>query len=150
ARTLLDRRYRRTAGRLGISGQKRRRSGKTPSAAGRAERARPGIRATPRRRMHLFCARLRLSQDHALDAEHSGWRPQDLPERGLYACEDRAASQFWAKPDRRDLGTRTVTPPRRITRGLMEYYKRKAHRLRAEAYRNMGRAFWRALKKIMG
>jgi hypothetical protein len=32
---------------------------------------------------------------------------------------------------------------------LMEYYKRKAHRLRAEACRNMGCALWRALKRII-
>jgi hypothetical protein len=42
-----------------------------------------------------------------------------------------------------------VTPARRITPDLMEYYKRKAHRLRAEAYRNMARTFWRALKRII-
>src|ERR1700722_14544235 len=100
--------------------------------------------------MHLLRTRLRLPQDHALDAEYSDCRPQDLSGRGLYAREDRAASQFWAEPDWRDLGTRAVTPSRRITPGLMDHYKRKAHRLRAEAYRNMGRAFWRALKKIIG
>jgi molybdate transport system substrate-binding protein len=40
-----------------------------------------------------------------------------------------------------------VTQSRRITPALMEYYKRKAHRLRAEAYRNMGRIFLVGAKK---
>jgi len=47
-----------------------------------------------------------------------------------------------------------VTPtrrddPRRVTPELMAFHKRRAHQLRAEAFRNVGRALWALLMKII-
>jgi hypothetical protein len=39
---------------------------------------------------------------------------------------------------------------RRITPELMAFYKRRAHQLRAEAIRNVGRALWASLMRIIG
>ena len=39
---------------------------------------------------------------------------------------------------------------RRITPELMAFYKKRAHQLRAEAIRNMGRALWASLMRIIG
>ena len=47
------------------------------------------------------------------------------------------------KPMRRDQS-------RRITPELMAFYKKRAHQLRAEDIRNMGRAWWASLKRIIG
>ena len=60
-------------------------------------------------------AGLRLPQDHAVDPEHSGRRAKNLSGRRLCAGGDRAASQLWPEPDRRDLGARAVKPMRRDT-----------------------------------
>jgi hypothetical protein len=48
-----------------------------------------------------------------------------------------------------------VTParrdaPRRVTPDVIEYYTRRAHRLRDEYYRNMWRAVWASLAAIIG
>jgi hypothetical protein len=45
------------------------------------------------------------------------------------------------KPGRRDT-------PRRITPDLIEFYKKRAHELRAEYYRDMWRAIWVSLTRI--
>jgi hypothetical protein len=45
-------------------------------------------------------------------------------------------------PARRD-------PSRRVTPELLEFYKRKAHRLRARAYRNMGRKCLAVLARLI-
>jgi hypothetical protein len=45
------------------------------------------------------------------------------------------------KPGRRDT-------PRRITPALMEFYRTRAHELRAEYYRDMWRAIWTRLTRI--
>lgn len=45
------------------------------------------------------------------------------------------------KPGRRDT-------PRRVTPELIEFYRKRAHRLRIEAYRDMWRAAWTWLIKI--
>ena len=81
--------------------------------AGRGHGARPKTG----RRMRRVREGLRLSQDHAVDPEHSGRRTRRLPGRRLLAGGERAASQLWAKPDRRDLGARAVKPGRRDIRG---------------------------------
>jgi hypothetical protein len=39
--------------------------------------------------------------------------------------------------------------PRRITPELMVFYKRRAHELRAEAYRKLGRALWAWLTRML-
>jgi len=67
-----------------------------------------------------FARQLRLPQDHAVDPEHPGCCAQNLSGPRLRADGERAAPQLWPKPDRRDLGARTVTsarrdPPRRVT-----------------------------------
>ena len=46
------------------------------------------------------------------------------------------------KPGRRDIS-------RRVTPELMAFYARRAHDLRAECYREMWRAVWALLKRIM-
>jgi len=45
------------------------------------------------------------------------------------------------KPGRRD-------KPRRITPGVIEFYTKRAHQLRAEFYRDMWRAVWAWLTAI--
>lgn len=45
------------------------------------------------------------------------------------------------KPERRDR-------PRRITPGVIEFYTKRAHELRAEYYRNMWRGVWSWLSGI--
>ncbi|WP_157860990.1 RSP_7527 family protein [Bradyrhizobium viridifuturi] len=45
------------------------------------------------------------------------------------------------KPQRRETG-------RRVTAELITFYTRRAHALRAEAYREAVRALWRGLKRI--
>jgi hypothetical protein len=45
-------------------------------------------------------------------------------------------------PTRRD-------PSRRVTPELMAFYRRRAHQLRAEAYRNLWRTLWEWLRKIV-
>ncbi|WP_158226467.1 RSP_7527 family protein [Bradyrhizobium sp. UFLA03-84] len=47
------------------------------------------------------------------------------------------------KPQRRETG-------RRVTAELITFYTRRAHALRAEAYREAVRALWRALIGIFG
>ncbi|MBR0870609.1 hypothetical protein JQ633_09580 [Bradyrhizobium tropiciagri] len=47
------------------------------------------------------------------------------------------------KPQRRDTG-------RRVNAELMTFYIRRAHALRAEAYRGAVRALWRAVVRIIG
>ena len=39
---------------------------------------------------------------------------------------------------------------RRITPELMAFYKKRAHELRAEAIRNMGRALWALVRQVIG
>ena len=70
-----------------------------------------GLGRAAGRRMHCVCARLRLSQDHALDPKHSDGGPQDLSGRRLCAGGNRTAPQFRPKPDRRDLGDETLVRP---------------------------------------
>ena len=41
-------------------------------------------------------------------------------------------------------------PPRRITPGIIPFYAREAHRLRAEAYRGMMLGLWAWLARIAG
>ena len=53
-----------------------------------------GIGRAAGRRMHPLRAGMRLSQDHAVDPEHPGRRPQDLSGRRLRAGRHRAAPQF--------------------------------------------------------
>ena len=60
ARALLDRRNRRRAGRLGISGAPYRRSRQAATAAGRSGRARTGTRPAAGRRVHRVRAAVRL------------------------------------------------------------------------------------------
>ena len=48
-----------------------------------------------------------------------------------------------------------MTPPRRdetrrVTPELVAFYKKRAHRLRDEAWRNLWRRMWASLKKIGG
>ena len=119
-----------------------RRRRQTPAAAGRAGRARTGIRPAAGRRMHRVRESLRLSPDHAVDPEHSGCRPQDLSGGRVQAGRHRAAPQFRPRPDRRNLGTGTVKPARRdtsrrVTPDLLDFYIKRAHALREEWYRNM-------------
>src|SRR4051812_15061361 len=98
--------------------------------------------------MHRVRESVRLSQDHVVDPEHSGRRPQHLSAGRVQAGRDRAASQLRSKPDRRNLGARTVKPERRdsssrrITPVLIDFYIRRAHEIRAEFYRDMWRAIW--------
>lgn len=40
-------------------------------------------------------------------------------------------------------------PPRRITPGIISFYAKEAHRLRAEAYRGMVRGLWAWLANII-
>jgi hypothetical protein len=47
------------------------------------------------------------------------------------------------KPQRRNDG-------RRVTAELITFYTRRAHALRAEAYRDAARALWRAMVRIVG
>src|SRR5260370_3023013 len=54
--------------------------------------------------MPLLRAGMRLSQDHAMDPEHSGRRAEDLSGCRVRAGGHRVAPQFRPKPDRRDLG----------------------------------------------
>ncbi len=39
--------------------------------------------------------------------------------------------------------------PRRITPELMAYYKKRAHQLRDEAWRDLWRRVWALLKKVV-
>ncbi len=48
------------------------------------------------RRMHRVREGMRLSQDHAVDPEHSGRRARDLSTGRLKAGRHRAAPQFWS------------------------------------------------------
>ena len=82
------------AGRLDISGAAHRRRRQAAAAAGRSGRARPGTGPSAGRRMHRVRKSLRLSQDHAVDPEHSGRRPQDLSGSRLQAGRHRAAPQL--------------------------------------------------------
>ncbi|MBR1145447.1 RSP_7527 family protein [Bradyrhizobium sp. AUGA SZCCT0431] len=47
------------------------------------------------------------------------------------------------KPGRRDT-------PRRVTPDLLEFYIRRAHELRDEAWRDMWRGLWALLKAVIG
>jgi hypothetical protein len=40
-------------------------------------------------------------------------------------------------------------PTRRVTPELIAFYTRRAHQLRVEAYRNMARALWTLLMKMV-
>jgi hypothetical protein len=46
------------------------------------------------------------------------------------------------KPERRETSSRRVTP------GVIEFYTKRAHELRAEFYRDMWRAIWSWLSNI--
>jgi hypothetical protein len=46
------------------------------------------------------------------------------------------------KPERRETSSRRVTP------GVIEFYTKRAHELRAEFYRDMWRAIWDWLSNI--
>src|SRR6266404_6086281 len=103
--------------------------------------------------MHRVRKSLRLSQDHALDPEHSGCRPQNLSGSRVQAGRHRATPQLWPGPDRRNLGTGTVKPgrrdtSRRVTPELIDFHTKRAHQLRVEAWRNMWRGLWSLLVRL--
>ena len=61
---------------------------------------------------------------------------------------------FGMKPDWRDPGARTVKPgrrdsSRRVTPDFIEFYKKRAHDLRAKAIRSTASALWSLLTKII-
>src|SRR4051794_9808545 len=153
ARTLLDRGHRGSAGRFDIPGTAHRRCRQAAAIAGRPGRAWPGAGSSAGRRMHRVRKSLRLSPDHAVDPEHPGRRPQNLSGRRIQTGRHRAAPQFRAKPDRRNLGTGTVKPlrrdtSRRITPDLLDFYIKRAHALREEWYRDMWHAIWSWLTRL--
>ena len=132
ARTLLDRRHRWRAGRLGLSGAG---TATTSPSCGCCWSIRPGADRASASGWSANASRsrasLRLSPDHAVDPEHPGRRAQHLSGRRLQAGRDRAAPQLRPGPDRRDLGARTVKPVRRA----QSVFKRSGHRFASKKAR---------------
>ena len=100
---------------------------------------------------HLVRSNFRITEMQISLTQEVPWHYQNA---GFGLGRDRAASKLRSKPDRRDLGTRIVKPgrrdtPRRVTPEAMAFYKRRAKRLRDEAFRYAARALWASLKKIV-
>ena len=142
--------------RLGVPGQAQRRCRKTSAAAGRAGRARTGPRPSTGRRVRRLRARPAATARSRCGPRASWSRRGGIYQNaGFQLVGERAASQFWAEPDRRDLGARAVKPqrrdqPRRLTPELLAFYKQRAKQLRDQAYIDAMHALWTLLKKLVG
>ena len=89
---------------------------------------------------HLVRSNFRITEMQISLTQEVPWHYQNA---GFGLGRDRAASKLRSKPDRRDLGTRILTPE------LIAFHKMRAKALRDEACRNMARAVWRSLMRII-